>query len=95
MNSKKNTLKEDKMPFESISESFELIHKFLLEASTDNITYITGYVSGISPTRETTSVFLSHSQELGVKFQEMHIMEGKLLLNGLPEATNCLRNIDC
>ena len=87
----KEYFKRRQNALESISESFELIHKFLLEVSTDNISYIKGYVAGISPTSQTTSLFLSHTQELGVKLKEMHIMEGKLLLNGLPEATNCLR----
>jgi hypothetical protein len=76
---------------EQISESFELIHKFLLEVSADNVTYIKGYISGISPTSEITNLFCSHTKELGNTLKEMHIMEGKLLLNGLPEATNCLR----
>ena len=87
----KEFFKRRQNALEQISETFELIHKFLLEVSTDNITYIKGYIGGISPTSETTSLFCSHTKELGVKLKELHVIEGKLLLNGLPEATNCLR----
>ena len=76
---------------ERVSENFEEIHMLFFKITIDYSGYVESYVKDLFPSQDHRDKYYSYIQQIGDRLRELHLLEGRLLLAGISEGTDCLR----
>lgn len=76
---------------EKVAERFEEIHMFFFDVSIQYGSYVSGYVKGISPVQADRDKYFDYIKKIGDLLRDLHVQEGRLLLAGIKDGTNILR----